>query len=107
MRRSPSTNRAAIWSCRRERRSASPCTDPTAQIRRAPRRRASLPSGPPFSPPSTRPFAAGARKGRSGGRQQLLDSADRCCFVDPLDRRELADQPVERGLIDLPLAVGL
>src|SRR5437763_9016723 len=46
-------------------------------------------------------------KGRSGRREQLLDSANGRGFVDPLDRRELANQPIERGLIDLPLAIGL
>src|SRR5204862_4350459 len=103
--RSPSAKRAAIWSCSRVSRSASPWMAPTAQIRRAPLRRANFPSAAsPFTPRSARLLAPQARGGRSGRRQQLLDALDRRRLVDPLDRGELAHQPIEGGLIDLTLA---
>src|SRR5256885_5863832 len=106
--RSPSAKRAAIWSCSRVSRSASPWMAPTAQIRRAPLRRANFPSAAsPFTPGSARLFALWGPWGRSGRRQQLLDALDRRRLVDPLDRGKLAHQPVEGGLVDLALAVGL
>src|SRR5437868_133115 len=50
--RSPSAKRAAIWSCSRVSRSASPWIAATAQILRALRKRANLPSAaPPFTTP--------------------------------------------------------
>src|SRR5882762_10402541 len=107
--RSPSANRDAICSCRRVSRRASPWIAATAQIRRAPRKRANFfPSAsPPFTPRSARLARAPGPWGRSGRRQQLLDALDRRNLVDALDRGEFAHQPIEGGLIDLALAVGL
>ena len=48
-----------------------------------------------------------ARAAGLGGLQHLLEPLRRGHLVDPLDGGELAHQPVERRLIDLPLAVGL
>src|SRR3546814_3991313 len=52
------------------------------------------------------PTASGAPRDLSGG-QQLFQLQSSRGFVDLLDRRQLARQPVQRGLIHLALAVGL
>ena len=107
--RSPSTNRAAIWSCSRVSRSASPwiAALPPRSVARPwqpgefsvccvalhSALRAAVCPGPcgPVRPPT-----AAARPAGPPSR-----------LVDPLDCGELAHEPVEGGLVDLALAVGL
>src|ERR1044071_8198767 len=70
-----------------------------AQIRVAPRNRAKR---------SRSRGAEGVTSLRGSGRlQYLLDPLGCGSLVDLLHCGELADEPVERGLIDLALAVGL
>src|SRR5216684_360806 len=89
-------------SCNRPRRSASPWMAATAQIRRPMRNRANFSSA---ARPCTR--RAPARMLPRSGRQQLLDALGGGHLVDPLDRGVFAHEPIERGLVDLPLAIGL
>jgi hypothetical protein len=79
-----------------------PSTEEIAQTRFAPRNRANLSSGlAPFAPRS----GADLIPLWCSGRQQLLDPLGRRGLVDAFDGGELTHEPVERRLIDLPLAV--
>src|SRR6476661_301772 len=102
-------------SCSALSRPASPWIAATAQMRRARRSRANR----------SRPRGSGAADGGdsggrtvgvigpplarrwSGGVQYLLNAPDRGRLIDPLDGGEFPHQPVERRLVDLPLAIGL
>src|SRR5215471_10008914 len=92
-------NRPAMRSWSRLSRVTSPWIAATAQIRRTWCSRAIFAL-------LWRPFTGRAPLSRSG-RQHLLDALRRGHLVDPFDRGIFAHKPIERGLVDLPLAVGL
>src|SRR5579883_2288466 len=90
---------------------------PTAQTRAARSRRAKMSETPGQALLTTAPVTArrsatspatsGAPRPRSRRAQHLLETPRRRTLVDLLDGGEFAHQPVEGGLVDLPLAVGL
>ena len=100
--RSPSQIFSLIASCTRTRRATAASAAPIAQIRRAPRRHANLPSGLPLEPVEI--SSADLLSCRSGG-QQLFDPLRGGRLVDPFNRSELANEPVEGCLVNLTLAI--
>src|SRR6516164_4288554 len=102
--RSPSWNRSLIISCKRIRRCAAPFMAAIAQTRRAFRNWTNCVSS---RPRLTRGRGADPIRLERSSCKQLFDPLGRCCLIDPLDRSKLAHQAIERGLVNLPLAIRL